>query len=69
MISDPGVLAVKEAEALGLYFALSWVQSLNLKKVIFEMDAKLIVNALVSCMNDVMEFGSLIHDYKSTLFS
>ncbi|XP_073022726.1 uncharacterized protein [Primulina eburnea] len=41
-----GMFSVKEGEAMGLLEALSWVRRLGLKKVYFEMDAKVVVESI-----------------------
>ena len=53
---------VREGEALGLHEALSWVKRLGYQQVVFELDAKSVVDAVNSDlhMSDVSEFGSII---------
>lgn len=62
-----GMVSVKEGEAMGLREALSWVQSLGLKKVCFEMDAKVVVDAIKSSGADVSEFGSIVQHCKDLI--
>ena len=53
---------VREGEAIGLKEALSWVKGLGYQKVMFELDAKSVVDAVNFdlCRTDVSEFGSII---------
>ncbi|XVF80878.1 hypothetical protein PTKIN_Ptkin15bG0110800 [Pterospermum kingtungense] len=55
-----GLFSAKECEALGLIEAISWVSSLGYKKVNFEVDAKMVVDACLSFAVDYAEFGSLV---------
>ncbi|XVE68372.1 hypothetical protein DITRI_Ditri09bG0063100 [Diplodiscus trichospermus] len=48
MVLIDGLLPPKEAESVGLLEAIKWVQSLQWKNVIFELDAKLVVDAIHS---------------------
>lgn len=47
-------------ETLGLYLAIFWVCEFGYKDVIFEMDAKCVVDAFNSNNNVISEFGSYI---------
>ncbi|XVF88587.1 hypothetical protein PTKIN_Ptkin19aG0062900 [Pterospermum kingtungense] len=51
---------VKECEALALLDAITWVADLGFERVIFETDAKLVVDAIRSWDTDFTEFGSII---------
>ncbi|XVF47134.1 hypothetical protein PTKIN_Ptkin03bG0084800 [Pterospermum kingtungense] len=55
MMSD-GIYAVKEGEAIGLFHAIRWVIDLGYDRVIFELDSKLVVDAINSTLMDVSEF-------------
>ena len=52
-------------EALGLLSALEWVRELQLGHVDFEMDAKKVVDTLMSSKYDVSEFDTIIQNCKS----
>ncbi|KAL8496432.1 hypothetical protein ACS0TY_020229 [Phlomoides rotata] len=41
----PGLYSSDEGEAIGLFEALNWIKELDLRDVIIEMDAKLVVDA------------------------
>ncbi|XVE66467.1 hypothetical protein DITRI_Ditri08aG0081900 [Diplodiscus trichospermus] len=56
----------KEAEALCLLKAFEWIKSMDMANVIFEMDAKLVVDAINSTKHDISEFGSII-SYSRTI--
>ncbi|KAL6549455.1 hypothetical protein OROHE_008572 [Orobanche hederae] len=60
--------AVLMGESMGLHLAINWVRELGLKDVIFEMDAKMVVDAFNSSKVVISEFGCLISSCK-TLFS
>lgn len=45
---------------MGLYLAIHWVRELNYKDVIFELDAKCVVDAFKSKRPSIAEFRSLI---------
>ncbi|XP_075499452.1 uncharacterized protein LOC142537854 [Primulina tabacum] len=62
-----GVFNVNEGEAMGLLEALSWVRRLGLKKVYFEMDAKVVVEAIKSSGIDIFEFGSIVQSCKDII--
>lgn len=44
-----GIVQVKEAEALGLLEVARWVKYLNIHNIIFEMDAKIVVDSFLLC--------------------
>ena len=56
-----GVLSVKEAEAYGLREAMRWVLRMSLNHVMFELDAKAIVDEFYSLKSHDSEFGVVIH--------
>lgn len=60
-------LAVREGEAIGLLRALQWVVELNLQNVLFELDAKQVVDSLSSRVIDLSEIGSVIFECKRLL--
>ncbi|KAK9149091.1 hypothetical protein Scep_007848 [Stephania cephalantha] len=62
-----GILNPKEAEALGLREALSWLKVEKGGRVLIEVDAMEIVTALRSKFIDLSYFGSLIEDCKILL--
>ncbi|XVF86529.1 hypothetical protein PTKIN_Ptkin18bG0048400 [Pterospermum kingtungense] len=64
-----GCLPVREAEAIGVLEALSWIYSLGLDKVIIETDAKAVVDSFSVYEEDGSEFGSIISCYKTLLRS
>ncbi|XP_075475775.1 uncharacterized protein LOC142511746 [Primulina tabacum] len=63
----PGNPMVKECEVLHLFNAITWIKEMNLTNVIFELDAKNVVDAIKSPDNDTTEFGSLVHQCKHLL--
>ncbi|KAK6157301.1 hypothetical protein DH2020_011549 [Rehmannia glutinosa] len=62
-----GIPSVKEAEAMGLKEALSWIKELQLNLVSFEVDAKGVADSIRGDDLDLSEFGSLISDCKEIL--
>ncbi|XP_073283689.1 uncharacterized protein [Primulina huaijiensis] len=62
-----GVFSVKEGEAMSLLEALSWVRRLGLKKVYFELDAKVVVEAIKSSDVGISEFGSIVQSCKDII--
>ncbi|XVE59830.1 hypothetical protein DITRI_Ditri05aG0078200 [Diplodiscus trichospermus] len=63
----PALLLVREAEAMCLLEALSWLLSMGFKDVIFETVAQVVVNAIKFPKVDLSEFGSLISSCVSQL--
>ncbi|XP_073137113.1 uncharacterized protein [Henckelia pumila] len=57
-----GLCEVKEGEAMGLREALSWIRGMKFNRVIFEMDAQIVVKAFGSTKTDESEFGAIIED-------
>lgn len=49
---------------MGLLEALSWIQGLGHKKVQFDMDAKIVVDAIHSTKDNASEFDSIVKQYK-----
>ncbi|XP_073026701.1 uncharacterized protein [Primulina eburnea] len=60
----PGNPMVKECEFLALLNAITWIKEMNMTNVIFELDAKTIVDVIKSSDHDTMEFGFLVHQCK-----
>ncbi|XVF85392.1 hypothetical protein PTKIN_Ptkin17bG0114300 [Pterospermum kingtungense] len=52
---------------MGLVEALSWVHELEMHHVVFESDAKGVVDALYSSKMDNFKFGSLIQKCRGVL--
>lgn len=65
----PGIPTAKEAEGLCLLDALLWITSLDMNHVIFESDAKILVDAIHSKRTDISEFDSIVDSCKSILQS
>lgn len=57
-----GSFRADEAELLGLYEGLVWVQELGLHKIELEMDSLAVVNAIQCRSVDHTTFGNLIRD-------
>ena len=62
-----GLPPVRDCEALGLLGALEWVVESGLQQVIFETDAKLVVDAINSSEDDISEFGDIIAKCRAIL--
>jgi hypothetical protein len=60
-------LTVKEGEAFGLL--LKWVGELGLNNIIFNLDAKSVVDSFNKTTHDLSYFGFIIKDCKSCLLS
>ncbi|KAK6145715.1 hypothetical protein DH2020_022535 [Rehmannia glutinosa] len=60
---DTGV----QGEGLSLLEGIKWSKALGLQNVIFEMDAKIVVDALKKTDTDLSEFGKIIHQCVSLL--
>ncbi|XVE70735.1 hypothetical protein DITRI_Ditri10aG0094800 [Diplodiscus trichospermus] len=60
MLKSAGLPEVKECEALTLQQAMSWVCSMGYVRVIFEVNSKVVVDALGSNLENYTEFGSII---------
>ncbi|CAN1784844.1 Putative ribonuclease H protein At1g65750 [Linum perenne] len=57
---ERGQPAVKEGEAWGLLDALSWMESLQIDQVTFEVDSQLVADAMSSYGVNTTEFGAII---------
>ncbi|XVF49950.1 hypothetical protein PTKIN_Ptkin04bG0057500 [Pterospermum kingtungense] len=58
----PCLLSPKEGEIQGLLVAFEWVRSLGFCKTVFEIDAKVVINAIQGQQVDVIEFGSMVNN-------
>ncbi|KAK6121841.1 hypothetical protein DH2020_044454 [Rehmannia glutinosa] len=66
-ITYPGVFAPKEAEAIGVREALSWIKSLCFHQVVVESDAKYVVEGIYSTESGVSEYDNLIEECRALL--
>lgn len=64
-----GLPSVKEGEAMGLLDAIIWVRNMGLPRMIFESDAKNVVDAVLTSCVDLLEFGCIVQSYKEALRS
>ncbi|XP_073313582.1 uncharacterized protein [Primulina huaijiensis] len=55
-----GLCCVREGEAIGLLEALSWIRNSNYPKVLFEVDALTVYNAMTESVADITEFGGIM---------
>ncbi|XVE77418.1 hypothetical protein DITRI_Ditri13aG0060900 [Diplodiscus trichospermus] len=62
-----GTWFIRKAKAYGLLTIIQCSRRLHFTKVIFELDAKLVVDAISSTTTDVIEFGFIIKECKSLL--
>lgn len=62
-----GLDSVRECEAIGLAEAMLWVYEAGYTNVVFESDAKVVVDAVKSNEEDRTEFGSIIGQCQSLL--
>ncbi|KAL8461699.1 hypothetical protein ACS0TY_032979 [Phlomoides rotata] len=60
IVCFPGTLRADEDEAIGLYKALSWIKNLAMDNIEVEMDAKVVVDALHSGLQDGSVFGCYV---------
>lgn len=56
----PGSYSPEESEAIGLHEALSWIKDLGITRVIIEMDAKIVVDAVNDSFSDNSILGDII---------
>ncbi|KAH9726440.1 reverse transcriptase domain-containing protein [Citrus sinensis] len=61
----PGSFDPREAEALGVKEALSWLKNFSFKSVVLEMDSLLVFNALHDKLDYPNGFGSVIADCRA----
>lgn len=66
-VHSPSAPAAKEPETLCLLDALQWIQSLHMENVIFESDAKTLVDVIHSNKSNIFEFSALVDDCKVIL--
>ncbi|KAL8533694.1 hypothetical protein ACS0TY_009914 [Phlomoides rotata] len=60
-----GLYASDEDETIDLFEALTWVTELDLRNVLIEMDAKLVVDAFnTPCLDSISVFGDIIEACK-----
>ncbi|XVF78529.1 hypothetical protein PTKIN_Ptkin14bG0141200 [Pterospermum kingtungense] len=52
--------SVKEGEAMGLLQAITWVKELDYQRLIFELDAQVVIDAVRIGAGDDTELGSVI---------
>ncbi|XP_075479010.1 uncharacterized protein LOC142519880 [Primulina tabacum] len=67
MQHNAGNPAIKECEALALLQAITWIKEMELANVIFELDAKNVVDAIKNPTDDDTEFGFIVRQCKSLL--
>ncbi|CAN1143796.1 hypothetical protein LINPERHAP2_LOCUS13779 [Linum perenne] len=67
MMHRAGLAPAREAEAYALLQALRWVEELDIQRVMFECDAKEVVDGIRDRGADETEFGDLIHSCISIL--
>ncbi|XVE56410.1 hypothetical protein DITRI_Ditri04bG0006700 [Diplodiscus trichospermus] len=48
--------------------AITWVETLGLRNIIFESEARIVVDVVHSTKQDSTEFGSLDEHYRSLLY-
>ncbi|KAK6144752.1 hypothetical protein DH2020_021572 [Rehmannia glutinosa] len=58
----PGIYAVREAEAIGVREALSWIHGLGIRQVVLETDAKYVVDSLITQETGISEYDSIIQE-------
>ncbi|XVF56293.1 hypothetical protein PTKIN_Ptkin06aG0107400 [Pterospermum kingtungense] len=58
--TQAGLVSPKEAEALGLLQAMKWVCCMGWVNVVFELDAKCVVDSVQGKRSEVTEYGSVI---------
>ena len=56
-----GLGLVREVKITGLVEAIHWVLSMEFSQVLFELDAKGVVDAIANTDQDLSKFGSLLH--------
>ena len=56
-----GLGSIREVKITGLVEAIHWVLSIGFSQVLFELDAKGVVDTIASMDQDLSEFGSLMH--------
>ncbi|KAK6148628.1 hypothetical protein DH2020_019540 [Rehmannia glutinosa] len=67
-LSVQGQYQIKEVEAIGLKEALSWIIGLGMNNVIFETDAKVVVDGVVVSVSGELEFDAILDECRQLLF-
>lgn len=62
-----GTAEAREGEAMGLLQVLQWAQELQLQNVLFELDAKCVVDSVQSNKEDLTEYGNNITECRRLL--
>ncbi|KAL8496020.1 hypothetical protein ACS0TY_019945 [Phlomoides rotata] len=62
-----GLYQPKEGEAIGLHEARSWINDLGFKRVIFEMDAKFVVDAVNGEDTPRTTYSDIVAGYRGVL--
>ncbi|KAK6151805.1 hypothetical protein DH2020_014440 [Rehmannia glutinosa] len=65
----PGLYYVREAEAMGVREALSWIYGLGIQQVVVETDAKYVVDGLSSLEKGMTEYDSILQECRVLLHS
>ncbi|KAL8515507.1 hypothetical protein ACS0TY_014262 [Phlomoides rotata] len=65
----PGLYEPEEGEAIGLHEALSWIKDLRVSRVVVEMDAKNVVDAVNGNEEFNSVFGDIVEGCKGLLYS
>ncbi|XP_074352687.1 uncharacterized protein LOC141691833 [Apium graveolens] len=58
-------VSIPEAEAIGLYEALMWIDDMGIQQVILECDSLVVVNALIKSTTFVSEVGTTLEFCRS----
>ena len=56
-----GLGSVREVKITSLVEAIHWVLFMGFSQVLFELDAKGVVDVIASTVQDLSKFGSLVH--------
>ncbi|XVE87529.1 hypothetical protein DITRI_Ditri18aG0125100 [Diplodiscus trichospermus] len=67
IMTQVGVVSPKEAEVLGLAEAIRWTPCMGWLNVVFETNAKNVVDSIPAKRQDVTEYGMLISSCKELL--
>lgn len=62
-----GLDSVRECEAIGLAEAMLWVHEAGYTNMVFESDAKVVIDAIKSSEENRAKFGSIIEQCQSLL--
>ncbi|KAK6116072.1 hypothetical protein DH2020_008341 [Rehmannia glutinosa] len=65
----PGIYAIREAEAISVREALSWLHDLGIRQVVVETDAKYVVDSLTSHEFGISEYDFVIQECRAFLQS